>query len=205
MEALHDKSAMEEGEKQLWPVIDPDDEKDTDIKEGLHIIEEINFASADWTSGANHGLRKDLEEKLLLFPQYDGLTLSLAAESDMERGVDKHPEYDSLEVCIEEIEELKNELSTIVMVPTGQGNRDKWSTPEIKTQTGKKGRMRKDRYSALLIANMLVRQSNRAEIVSFNYTGGGISSQIAKKTQGDVSYTNAPWCRFTPRAINRGR
>lgn len=205
MEALHDKNTLEEGEKQLWPVIDPENERESDQKLGLHIIEEISFASQQWTTDANHGLRKDMEEKMLLFPRYDGLMLSLAAENDMARGVEKHPEYDSLEICIEEIEELKNELSMIVMTQSGIIGRDRWDTPEVKTQAGRKERLRKDRYSALLIANMLARQSNRTEVFSINFSGGGVSSKIAKKDVGQVCFNNAPWSAFTPRAVNRGR
>ena len=33
--------------------------------------------------------------------------------------------------------------------------------PEFKLKTGRKGRMRKDRYSALVIANMIARQMQR--------------------------------------------
>ena len=55
-----------------------------------------------------------------------------------------------------EIEDLKSELATIVITVT-QAGRERWDTPEIKLGTGKKGRMRKDRYSALVIANMIAR------------------------------------------------
>ena len=43
---------------------------------------------------------------------------------------------------------------------TGPNARDRWDTPELKLQNGKKGRLRKDRYSSLIIANMLARQMN---------------------------------------------
>ena len=64
-----------------------------------------------------------------------------------------------------EIEELKTELSTIVMTQTGTGvgARDRWDTPEIKLPNGKKGKLRKDRYSALIMANMVARQQKRAD------------------------------------------
>jgi len=39
--------------------------------------------------------------------------------------------------------------------------RERWDTPEIKLETGRKGRMRKDRYSALVIANMIARSIHR--------------------------------------------
>ena len=164
-EALHDPSKLEEGENLIWPIIDYDKSKDTDSQSGLHIIELVQFAKADWTSQANHGLRKDLEDKILLFPRFDNLTLGLALDKegkDILTG-DLNPIYDSLSECILEIEELKNELTTIVMTQTstGSGARDRWDTPEVKLQNGKKGRLRKDRYSSLVIANMLARQMTR--------------------------------------------
>jgi hypothetical protein len=164
-ESLHDPSKLEEGENLIWPIIDYDKSKDTDSQSGLHIIELVQFAKADWTSQANHGLRKDLEDKILLFPRFDNLTLGLALDKegkDILTG-DLNPIYDSLSECILEIEELKNELTTIVMTQTstGSGARDRWDTPEVKLQNGKKGRLRKDRYSSLVIANMLARQMTR--------------------------------------------
>ena len=42
----------------------------------------VQFAKADWTAQANHGLRKDLEDKVLLFPRFDNLTLGLALEKE---------------------------------------------------------------------------------------------------------------------------
>ena len=33
---------------------------------------------------------------------------------------------------------------------TGPNARDRWDTPEVKLQNGKKGRLSKDRYSSLL-------------------------------------------------------
>ena len=46
---------------------------------------------------------------------------------------------------------------------TGPNARDRWDTPEVKLPGGKKGRLRKDRYSSLVIANMLARQLNRQD------------------------------------------
>ena len=165
-EALHDPSKLEAGESLIWPIIDYDKSKETDSQQGLHIIELIQFAKAEWTSQANHGLRKDLEDKIILFPRFDNLTLGLALEKEGKDilSSDLNPIYDSLSECILEIEELKNELTTIVMTQTstGAGARDRWDTPEIKLQHGKKGRLRKDRYSSLIIANMLARQMTRS-------------------------------------------
>jgi hypothetical protein len=164
-EALHDPSKLEQGEHLIWPIIDFEKAKDTDDQQGLHILEMVQFAKSDWTSQANHGLRKDMEDKVLLFPRFDPVSLGLALQGEdlsiLE--TDLSPLYDSLSECILEIEELKDELTTIVMTQTSTGPnaRDRWDTPEVKMPGGKKGRLRKDRYSSLLIANMIARQMNR--------------------------------------------
>ena len=184
-EALHDPSRLQEGESLIWPIIDYDKPKDTDDQSGLHILELIQFVRADWTGQANHGLRKDLEDKTLLFPRFDQLTLGLALDKEGKDIIDSDlsPLYDSVSECILEIEDLKNELTTIVMTQTsgGSGGRDRWDTPEIKLQNGKKGRLRKDRYSSLLIANMIARQQRVALVHNNNYEViGGNRDQIVK-------------------------
>jgi hypothetical protein len=190
-EALHDPGKLEDGENLIWPAIDPNKSKDTDDQQGLHILELVQFARADWTAQANHGLRKDLEDKVLLFPRFDQVTLALALDRENKdiMTADLSNLYDSESECVLEIEELKNELTTIVMTQTSTGPnaRDRWDTPEIKLPNGKKGKLRKDRYSALLIANMLARQINRTlEVPSFEIIGnnlaetGKISGQMYK-------------------------
>jgi hypothetical protein len=182
-EALHDPSKLEEGEHLIWPVINYDKTKDTDSQPGLHIMEMVQFAKADWTAQANHGLRKDLEDKVILFPRFDSLTLGLALDQEGKDilTADLTPIYDSLSECILEIEELKNELTTIVMTQTSTGPnaRDRWDTPEVKLPNGKKGRLRKDRYSSLLIANMLARQLHRSlQPVSYDIVGGNSRDMV---------------------------
>jgi hypothetical protein len=176
-EGLHDPSKLEDGEHLIWPAINYDKSKDTDNQAGLHILELIQFARADWTSQGNHGLRKDLEDKLLLFPRFDNLTLGLALDREGKDIMDSDLNniYDSLSECILEIEELKNELTTIVMTQTSNGPnaRDRWDTPEVKLQNGKKGRLRKDRYSSLLIANSIARQFQKTlQPMSYDVVGG---------------------------------
>ncbi len=194
-EALHDPSKLEEGEHLIWPIIDYDKPKDTDNQPGLHIIELVQFAKADWTAQANHGLRKDLEDKILLFPRFDNLTLGLALEKEGKDilDTDLNPIYDSLSECILEIEELKNELVTIVMTQTstGSGARDRWDTPEVKLQNGKKGRLRKDRYSSLIIANMLARQMTRTlQSIEYEVVGGNRLNMV--KQDGNM-YKGPEW------------
>jgi hypothetical protein len=193
IEALHDKSVMNEGEEQLWPVIDPEKEQDSDDKKGAHIIEKVEFADSKWTSEANNGMRKDMEMKYLLFPRYDGLSLSLAAQSDLEN-LATGRNFESIEGVIAEIEELKNELSTIIMTQTTQSERDKWDTPEIKEGTGKKGRLKKDRYSALLIANMIARSMSRNEpAMVYAFIGGTTKDLAAGRVVQQDPYYGSSW------------
>ena len=156
MEALHDKDKIQEGELPIWPTIDEKKEKDTDGEPGLHIVELIQFAKADWVAEANHGLRKDFEDKVVLFPYFDAATIGLAISDDTL----KNRLYDTLEDCVMEIEQLKDELSMIIMTQTTAG-RDKWDTPEVKLPGGRKDRLRKDRYSSLIMANMSARKIHR--------------------------------------------
>ena len=194
-EALHDPGKLEDGEVVIWPAIDPNKAKDTDDNQGSHILELVQFARADWTAQANHGLRKDLEDKALLFPRFDQVSLALALDKEGKdiMTTDLDNLYDSESDCILEIEELKNELTTIVMTQTSTGPnaRDRWDTPDIKLPNGKKGKLRKDRYSSLIIANMLARQISRAtEVVSFDVIGNNLADM--KKQDGQM-YKGPAW------------
>ena len=195
-EALHDPKNLKEGEELIWPVIDYDKSKPTDNQVGLHILELVQFAKADWVSQSNHGLRKDLEDKKLLFPRFDSLSIGLALESEGKNilEADLNPLYDSLSECIVEIEELKNELTTIVMSQTSSGAfaRDKWDTPETKGSHGKKGKLRKDRYSSLLISNMIARQIDlKLSDVEYNVIGG--STRTIVKSKDSEMYKGPEW------------
>lgn len=192
MEALHDQDLMQEGEQPLWPYIKTGDKdpywwEPNDLPEhneaGLHILHSIQFANSTFTVEANHGLRKDLENKVLLFPYFDSATI---AESEALDQINNR-EYDTLEDCVLEIEELKDELGSIQHTQTNTG-RDKWDTPEIKLPGGRKGRERKDRYSALLIANMIGRVEYRKLTgTKYNFVG----SYVGKK-RGPKNSSNQP-------------
>ena len=86
-----------------------------------------------------------------------------------------------------EVEELKDELSVIIITQTTSG-RDKWDTPEVKLPGGRKGRLRKDRYSALVMANMGARQLQREVKHAPYVTTGGFAGQM-KQEDGPL-YTN---------------
>ena len=193
-EALHDPDKLHTGEKIIWQIIEDGKKKDTDTEPGLHILEMVQFARSEWTGQANHGLRKDLEDRVLLFPRFDPITIGLAIEDDKRAaaGGDKTRLYDSLEDCVMEIEELKDELSTIVMTKTSISGRDKWDTPEVKMPNGKKGRLRKDRYSAILIANMVARSIMRAAPPPQYGLIGGTSKTLSKDNSGNM-YNGPDW------------
>jgi hypothetical protein len=181
MESLHDHDKIQEGELPIWPTIDDEKEKDTDDHRGLHILEMCQFAKYDWLAEANHGMRKDLEDKVLLFPMFDSVSLGIA---NIEDGL-KGRNYDTLEQCVMEIEDLKDELTMIQITQTPSG-RDKWDTPETVIGTGKKGKLRKDRYSALLMAHMAARTLARLPEASiYNFYGGFATLSKDLKTDGN--------------------
>lgn len=168
MESLHDKDKLAHGEIPIWPTIDRNKQKPSDNERGLHILEMCQFAKYEWLSEANHGLRKDFEDKILLFPAFDSVSLGISNAEDAIKG----RIYDTLENCVMEIEQLKDELSMIQMSQTPNG-RDRWDTPEVIIGAGKKSKMRKDRYSALLMANMAGRVlSKMPEQREYEFYGG---------------------------------
>ena len=188
MEALHDKDKVQEGELKIWPVIDWDKPKDTDNEQGLHILKMCQFAKYDWLAEANHGLRKDFEDKLVLFPAFDAVSLGLSAEEDSRTG----RIYDTLEDCVMEIEELKNELSMIIMTQTNTG-RERWDTPQIKVAAGKKSRLRKDRYSSLIMANMSARHyGTKQSVTEYDHYGGFANRNEPQKKKDDGPLYNGP-------------
>jgi hypothetical protein len=187
VEALHDESLIEDGELPIWPYIKrgdndvfwwEDDNKPTDGLPGLHILHLVQFANADFTREANHGMRKDFENKYTLFPYFDSVTVSEALHIDKIQG----REYDTLEDCVMEIEELKDELSTIIHEQT-LGGRDKWDTPEVKLPGNRKGRLRKDRYTALLIANTICHViANPLPGIQYQTAGGFVGQKRKPKS-----------------------
>lgn len=185
-EALHDKEKLQPGELPIWPIMVPGEPKDTDGESGLHILELVNFSDSKWVTEANHGLKKDMEDKILIFPFFDTASLGLAEILDNEGNT----LYDTLEDCYNEIEELKNELSTIVHTQSNMG-RDRWDTPEIKLPGNKKGRLRKDRYSSLVMANMSARQIVRKPVKLLESESGGFANNV--KSAGGAKFIGPAW------------
>lgn len=204
IEALHNKNNIDEGELLFWPVAD--NKNNYDYEDGPKIIYPIQFANYEWTCEANNGLRTDMESKTLLFPQLDAVTMEIASVKDNQRIIDfekNHPgieavkAFDTLEQCTTEIEELKDELTTIVKsVTQGSAARDRWDTPETKLQNGKKGRLRKDRYSSLVIANMLARQI-RIEKGVLVSDMGGLLVRAGNREESFYKYAPDSWAKGT--------
>lgn len=191
IESLHDNDKIKSGELPIWPIIEDDKPKDTDGERGLHIIEPCQFAKHEWLAEANHGMRKDFEDKVLLFPFFDSVTLGLSTSEDMI----KNRMFDTLEDCVMDVEQLKDELSMIQMTQTANG-RDRWDTPEVIVGTGKKNKIRKDRYSALLMANMAARTMQRAPTrAEYNFYGGFAhgSSREGKSSENENFYSGPSW------------
>jgi len=189
-ESLHDTDKLEEGELPIWPTIDDDKPKDTDDQRGLHILEMCQFAKYDWLAEANHGLRKDLEDKAILFPMFDAVSIGISNAEDGLKG----RVFDTLEQCVLEIEDLKDELTMIQITQTATG-RDKWDTPSTVVGTGKKGKQRKDRYSSLIMANMAARTiAKTPDPVSYNFYGGFATlEKDEKQKSGGSLYSGPNW------------
>lgn len=189
IESLHDKDKIQAGEIAIWPKINPDKPSDTDDQPGLHLIELCNFSSAQWTGEANHGLRKDMEDKVIIFPFFDAATLGFSLEEDKKN----NRMHDTLEDCVMEIEELKNELSLIV-ISQSQSGRERWDTPD--TKSGKKNKLRKDRYSALIMANHCARQLNNVKTsMKFEedyYNNVGFAQKFIGE-RGNDCYSGPQW------------
>lgn len=198
-EALHDDDKMEAGELPIWEIRDPKKERWSDNQAGLHLLELVEFADAKWVSEANMGLKKDMEDKVLLFPYMDPVQLYAANKEDKQtgrviiKGGREIRLQDTIEDVVYEIEQMQEELTTIEHTQTPGTNRDHWDTPEIKRAGGKKGRLRKDRYSAVLMANMAARQMAYAPSpVNYN-SMGGFAKDISGKIKNTPLYIGPEW------------
>lgn len=201
VEALHDGRNMEHGEAPFWitnELLYPTKELDSDSYPGRHIIHPFQFANYQHCSDANHNARKDFVDKVILFPRFDTVQLELAVYQDKEMAQQLKVSrvYDTLEDAVMEIEELKNELCTIVMTRTGTGvnARDRWDTPETTTAEGKKTYMRKDRYSAFVMANYVARSIQRAPApVEYNVVGGFAHQMETNQVLSPNMYEGPEW------------
>lgn len=203
-EAMHNTAHLEKDEVPMWFIVEHDNPRPCDNNSGLHIIHDIQFARYDWTVKANYDLLKDMETRALLFPRCDAITLQLSAFDDTKKYGDKLFQkngteiYDTYENLVMDIEhELKEELTSVQKVTSAAGNRIKWVVPAVQNPNNVKRLTsgKKDRYSALLIANYLARRL-RVETNAPNYTfvaGGLLADRGRKVDKTMASYDGPDW------------
>lgn len=163
-ECLGSRQALADEEYPIYPIIDPDDPKPTDSEDGIHILELLSPTS-EINSEANHGMLKDFQNKELLFPKFDTVELEKNILLDMKA----ENEIDTYEDLVDEIEYLKNEITSIVQGSTSNLGKETFDVPKVKTGGTAKGYLRKDRYSALLYANYYVRSKGKKELPPVKY------------------------------------
>lgn len=183
-EALQRQSDLKQNE---YPILDV--EKEDDGRIGKRILHLISFADASWVTRANHGLRQDMETKSLIFPAFDSILLGESIEDDKQAS----RTYDSMEDCMLEIEDMKDELTTIVYTQTPSG-RDHFDVPDIKVPGMKKGRAKKDRYSALLMANTLAKDLDQVvSDVTFTGAMGGFADGDRRGDSSGPMFSGPSW------------
>ena len=81
----------------------------------------------------------------------------------------------------------------IQMTQTSNG-RDRWDTPEVVVGAGKKSKMRKDRYSSLIMANMAARTLSRLpEPATYEFYGGFATISDTKKEKNKDLFNGPNW------------
>lgn len=179
-EALKSDDTYLHGELPVFEVPDYDNPKADDAKEGLHILKLI-APTNDMNADANHGMLKDFQDKVLLFPRFD--TVELAKAIEMDRLIESDDQFDTYEDLVQELEELKSELTSIVVTPSSSLGKETFDTPSVKMEGDKKGRLRKDRYSALLYANYYARNKNKDEVLKIEYKAvGGTRDTVRRQS-----------------------
>lgn len=147
---------MDNGDFPIYETIDFDEPKSTDSetdgRQILHLVQQSN----EFNQQANIALHKSLETRTLLFPAFDSVKMYSAIEAEKAAGI----LFDTYEDAVFNIEELKNELCTIHMSETATG-KERFDTPQV-VQPGavegraRKGRLKKDRYTALLLSHKFI-------------------------------------------------
>jgi hypothetical protein len=169
-------------ETPVFQLIDPEEPKADDMKEGLHILELV-APTNELNAESNHGMLKDLQEKVLLFPLFD--TVELAKAIEIDKLIQDEGQFDTYEDLVQEIEELKSELASITVTPSSSLGKEVFDTPQVKGEGDKKGRLRKDRYSALLYANYYARTRDRNDAFKVEYRAVGGTKDTVKNRQSN--------------------
>lgn len=141
-EGLKDPDKMSPGDQ---PIIDMDDENNTD--KGERILKMIEFSSSEWRRDAHYGMRKDILDKILLFPAYDTAEITIAARKE-------GAGYDTTEDTYYEILQAIQETIMIKHTATTNGT-ERWDVPNVVglDDEDNKKKLKKDRFTSLLLAN----------------------------------------------------
>lgn len=185
-ELLRDKDKLLDESDHL--IFDREDENCRGLK-GRHILQMIEFSSYEWRTTSHWGLRQDLLDMKILFPEYNIPEVVESSLNDIKAG----RFIDTLEDCYQEIEQCKVETTMIKhsQTPIGQ---EKWDVPELVGigADNKKKRLKKDRFTSLLLSNWGCRLYEEENNINLQYDGvGGIAKQISKQDVGGLPYVGA--------------
>ncbi len=149
---LMNQDLLQEGDIPIYEIKNVNTPNPTDTEPGMHILHYVK-ATTEWNSQANHQMKADLENKRLLFPKFDVMSIDIAQAEDKIEGM----HFDNMEDNTLNVEELKNELTNIIISATVTG-KERFDVPQKRESIPDSGRkkitrLRKDRFSALLMVN----------------------------------------------------
>ena len=82
----------------------------------------------------------------------------------------------------------------MIQITQTANGRDRWDTPEVIVGAGKKSKMRKDRYSALLMANMAARVLQRTPAPQeYRFYGGFATDGGFRQKSNEEPYSGPSW------------
>jgi len=173
-EMLRNKKLINKKEHDfpIYEIVDDKNMTDFDgLDDGPHIISLVKPTS-DWNAEANRSMHKSFETVRLLFPAFNPIKMQAALI------VEKHSNIivDTYEDCVNEIEELKNEICNIQITQTKSG-KERFETIEAKSQAGpNRSILHKDRYSALLLAYAYINSllSGKTTFIDYNDIAGNM-------------------------------
>lgn len=206
-EMLRNRKLITEGsgEQPIYEIIEFEEPKPTDSEtDGPHILQLIAQTN-EWNSQSNLFMHKSFETKRLLFPGMDTVKMQAALEIEKANNVT----FDTYEDNVANIEELKNELCQIQMSETATG-KEHFDTPSViepgmAEQKKKTRRLRKDRYTSLLLAHRFVYDNDTAPEVGIDYEDVAGNVQAVKDVDpaegmyrgpGVGQMRNAEWARM---------
>lgn len=177
-------------ESPVYEVVELGNLKHTDSMSGPHIIRMINPQDYQWISSANHDMKRDMENRTLLFPKYDPYMIMAEEEaSGKKAGFERYKNTnlleggvveDTIEYIYDEIEVLKKELTSIVRTETASG-KERWGLPTKKGEAPQNKNFKKDRYSALMLAN-------------------GVANETVKSRDMDNTPENCPYGKLVDKS-----